>query len=212
MICVSLKEKNAEKLTQILKKVEFAEIRLDSGGITLAEVRKIFSGHSNLIATCRPGALNDTDRKIFLLTAAKAGAAYLDIEVESDNAFKHDLIREARAQGCRIIVSYHNHQQTPDRAELDCIISRCFDSGADLAKIACHVRTIQDNARLLGILSGTRPIVVIGMGRLGKITRIAGPLLGSPFTYASFGEGKETAPGQINHLKLAEILKRLKNV
>jgi len=65
---------------------------------------------------------------------------------------------------------------------------------------------------MIGLLSDTRPLVVIGMGQLGKITRIAGPLLGSLFTYASHDKGKETAEGQIDHMLLRKIFKDLKDV
>lgn len=212
MICVSLKEKNLEELIQILQKIEFAEIRLDSMTIDMASVRNVFSQHPNLIATCRPGHRSNVSRKTQLLTAIKAGAAYVDIEVESENDFKRALIQEAQRQECKIIVSYHNFERTPDRPELEQIITRCFDSGADIAKIACKVRTVKDNARILGILTDSRPLVVLGMGQLGKITRIVGPYLGSQFTYASLSDGKETGEGQINMVQLTEILKKLENV
>jgi 3-dehydroquinate dehydratase-1 len=100
---------------------------------------------------------------------------------------------------------------TPVREELEHLIDWCFDSGADLAKLACMVQSNTDNVRLLGLLSDTKPKVVIGMGQLGKITRIVGPLLGSQFTYASLDEKKETAEGQINHILLRKILKSLKD-
>lgn len=212
MICVSLKETNPEKLLRLLKKIEFAEIRLDSMTADVANVRNIFSQHQNLIATCRPGLREDKDRKILLLTAVKAGAAYVDIEIESGNGFKSALVQESRRQGCKVIVSYHNFDKTPDRAELEKIVSWCFDSGADIAKIACLVRSERDNAQILGLLSDARPLVVIGMGPLGKITRIAGPSLGSLFTYAALEEGEETAEGQISKTELEKILESLKDV
>jgi 3-dehydroquinate dehydratase-1 len=212
MICVSLEEKNLEELIQILQKVEFAEIRLDSMTIDISSVWNIFSQHSNLIATCRPGYQNNVSRKIQLLAAIEAGAAYVDIEVESENDFKRALIPEAQRQGCKVIISYHNFERTPDRPELEQIVTRCFDSGADIAKIACQIRSVKDNARILGILTDSRPLVVIGMGQIGKITRIVGPYLGSQFTYASLAEGRETAEGQINITQLSAILKKLANV
>ncbi len=212
MICVSLKETNPEKLLRILKKIEFAEIRLDSMTVDMASVRDMFSQHLNLIATCRPGLRKDMDRKTLLLTAVKAGAAYVDIEVESDDVFKDALVQESRRQGCKVIVSYHNFSRTPDRAELDKIVSWCFESGADIAKIACQVRSKRDNAQILGLLSDPRPLVVCGMGSIGKITRIVGPSLGSRFTYASLEEGEETAEGQISKTQLEQILMRIEDV
>ncbi len=209
MICVSLKEADPEKLLHLLKKIEFAEIRLDSLTADVAIVRDIFSQHPNLIATCRPGLREDSERKTLLLAAVKAGAAYVDIEVEGENAFKNALVRESQRQGCKVIISYHNFEKTPERADLEKIVSWCFDSGADIAKIACLVRSERDNALILGLLSDARPLVVIGMGHLGKITRVVGPHLGSLFTYAAIEEGEETAEGQISKTKLEKSLKRL---
>ena len=76
---------------------------------------------------------------------------------------------------------------------------------ADLAKIACLVTRPSDNARLLGLLDSGRAILVAGMGPLGAVTRLAAPLLGSPFTYASLSEDAAAAPGQVP----AELLDRL---
>ena len=71
------------------------------------------------------------------------------------------------------------------------------------------VHSSRDNARLLGLLDDSKKIVVIGMGDKGRITRIAAPLLGSPFTFASLSKGKETAPGQIDKEKLEALLRNI---
>ena len=49
------------------------------------------------------------------------------------------------------------------------------------------------------------------MGSKGRITRIAAPLLGSPFTFASISKGKETAEGQIEKDTLERIVRLLKD-
>jgi 3-dehydroquinate dehydratase-1 len=211
MICVSLKEKNSETCIRLIRKIDFAEIRLDKMDVGLEDVRDIFSSHPNLIATFRPTLRGEKDRESLLLEAIEAGAAFVDIEIESKETFKNALIKKALECGCKVIVSYHNFKMTPVREELEHLIDWCFDSGADLAKLACMVQSNTDNVRLLGLLSDTKPKVVIGMGQLGKITRIVGPLLGSQFTYASLDEKKETAEGQINHILLRKILKSLKD-
>ena len=211
MICVSLKEKDPETCIRLIRKFDFAEIRLDKMDVELADVQDIFSSHPNLIATFRPTLRGEKDRESLLLEAIEAGAAFVDIEIESKETFKNALIKKALECGCKVIVSYHNFKMTPVREELEHLVDWCFDSGADLAKLACMVQSNTDNVRLLGLLSDTKPKVVIGMGQLGKITRIVGPLLGSQFTYASFDEKKETAEGQINHILLRKILKSLKD-
>lgn len=212
MICVSLSEPTVEQCLAVLDEVEFGEIRIDKVSFDSEGIKKIFSQHPRLIATCRPGRINEEKRKTLLLEAITAGAAYVDIEVEADDWVKNEIVKNARMKSCGVIISYHNAMKTPPRAELKYILDWCFETGADIAKIACQVRSVEDNARLLGLLSDGRPLVVVGMGERGKITRIVAPLLGSPFTYASLSPGKETAEGQIDRKTMEEIFQRLKDV
>ncbi|MEW6035262.1 MAG: type I 3-dehydroquinate dehydratase [Candidatus Micrarchaeota archaeon] len=208
MICVSIAEETAEGALRALKGLELAEIRLDAlaeSELTPENVRRIFSSPSRLVATCRPGKLGVEKRKECLSHAIEAGAGYVDIEVEAPDSYKKELIEKAREKGCTAIVSYHDYKRTPPEAELLQIIQWCFDSGADIAKIACMVHGARDNARLLGLLDG-KGIIVIGMGAKGRVTRIIAPLLGSPFTYASAGKGKETAEGQMDKATLERAI------
>ncbi len=212
MICVSLAEPTVKDCLQALKGLEFAEIRLDKMKVTTAEVKKIFSAHHNLIATCRPG-FQDREKRLELLTAAiRTGARYVDIELEADDLFKKEVIQLAQKKGCRIIVSYHNFDKTPEKPELEEIIGDCFASGGDVAKIACKVHTDKENVWLLSLLEEERPLVVFGLGNKGRLTRVIAPLLGSPFTYASRFKGKETAEGQLDLETLETLINVLKNV
>ncbi len=212
MICVSLAEKTFKDCVKTLEGVEFAEIRMDKMDVTAEEVNTLFSSHSKLIATCRPGFQRKEKRLELLLTAVRAGAAYIDIEMESDEDFRNAITTEAGKTGCQLIISYHNFTGTPDKQELNQIIQSCFNAGADLVKVACKVRNNSENVRLLSLLEDERPLIVIGLGEEGKKTRFMAPLLGSPFTYASLSEGKETAEGQLDRETLEHILYTLKNV
>ena len=212
MICVSIAEKTAESCLQALKRVDFAEIRIDKMAVGIEDVKRIFSRHPKLIATFRPGLADDKKRKELLSAAIEAGAAFVDVEVEASDRYKKTIVGMARTAGCKVIISYHNFERTPKKAELEHIIEWCFESGADIAKIACKVNSEKDNARLLGLLCEPRPLVVTGMGNMGKISRIVSPFLGSPFTYASLQAGKETAEGQIDKDSLERIFLVLNNV
>jgi 3-dehydroquinate dehydratase-1 len=213
MICVSLAEPTADACLRALEGLDFAEIRLDKMRVGIGGVKKIFSAHPRLIATYRPGGseMSEKKRRRLLLAAIEAGAAYLDIELEAEARFKEKVVRAARAANCQVIVSHHNFKKTPARAKLEKIIEMAFASGANIAKIACRVHTPRDNARLLGLLDGGRPLIIVGMGKKGGLTRIAAPLLGSLFTYASLGTGKETADGQLDAAALERILLELKH-
>jgi 3-dehydroquinate dehydratase type I len=209
MICVSLAEKNLADCLAALKGLPFAEIRMDMMDLTPSEVRTIFSGHPNLIATCRPGKHPADVCRTLLLEAIGAGAAYVDVEVHWPASFREEVVAAAKAAGCAVIASYHDFEKTPGREALERLVSECFATGAEIAKIACMAQSEADNARLLGLLDGDKKMVVIGMGEIGKVTRVAAPLSGALFTFASLTKGKETADGQIDKETLEAIFRRL---
>jgi 3-dehydroquinate dehydratase I len=209
MICVSLAEESVTACLGALTNLDCAEIRIDKMRVSLDDIPVLFSLPKTLIATCRPGSYIDNDRKGFLLKAIESGAKFVDVELESEITYRQEIFAKARSCGCGVIVSFHDHEKTPATEELDRIVYACFRAGADIAKIACMVHSSRDNARLLGLLDDSRKIVVIGMGDKGRMTRIAAPLLGSPFTFASLSKGKETAAGQIDKQTLERLLRSL---
>lgn len=213
MICLCIGKPSVALCQELLPGVELAEIRLDGADLSGNEIQRIFTLHANLIATYRPnfGAESTEKRKMALLTAVEAGAAYVDIEIEADTLYKKEIMQAARLQKCQVILSYHNHENTPSKKQLETIIEQCFSQGADIAKIVCQVHSEADSARILSLYDypgrlHRGKITALGMGEKGKITRLAALLLGAPFTYASQSEGKETAPGQLDKKTLEKIL------
>lgn len=213
MIFVSIGEPTVKACAKAVAAVKCAEIRMDRIKPGEEGIAGMFSkSGKQLIATCRPtSGRSEEERKNLLLDAIAAGAAYVDVEVEASDAYKKEIVSAARKRGCKAIISYHNYEKTPNSAELEQIVEWCFDSGADIAKIACNSSSDADNARLLGLLDSDRKLVVIGMGAKGRITRIVGPLLGCVFTFASSEKGKETAEGQIDGKTLEKLIGELEN-
>ncbi len=207
MICVSLAEESLDACFAALRNIDFAEIRLDKMNLSADDTRMLFSAHRRLIATCRPGSMDDERRKRLLIAAIDAGAAYVDVEVDSHQAFRDYVVSRARSRGCTVIVSFHDYEKTPRRRELEASVTECLRARADIVKISTMVRSARDNARLLGLLDRPEKIVVIGMGEMGRITRIVAPLLGSPFTFASASPGRETAEGQIDEATLRNLMR-----
>jgi len=214
MICVSIAERSAEACLKALSGLEIAEIRMEGMNVTVEDIRTILSQPLTLMATCRPGIMEDGQRRDLLINAIEAGARYVDIEAGSDSRYRQAIVDRARACGCQVIMSFHDYNKTPPLKTLKQIISLCFAEGADIAKIACKVHSERDNIRLLGLLDREKSgeLVVIGMGEQGRITRIVAPLLGSPFTYASLAEGKETGSGQVSKGKLENIMRLIREV
>ncbi len=197
MICVSIATETLAETLEAVGRFPFAEIRMDAMHLSSDDVGRLFSSHDNLVATFRAGAVTDREREASLAAAIESGAAYVDIELESDSTYRRRLIRKAGERGCKVIVSFHDHKGTPDRDTLEQVVDACFAEGADIAKIACTVQSGQDGARLLGLLDDGRAIIVVGMGAKGRTVRLMAPFLGSPFTYAAMAPGRQTADGQI---------------
>lgn len=209
MICVSIGESEALENFTPGKGADIAEIRLDLLKPLKENVPGIFSRHpGKLIVTCRPDYLSDSRRAVLLKLAIDSGAEWMDIEIDSEPGFINEMVDYAKSRKCKVILSYHNFSATPSSAELEDITNRCFELGADLAKIACMANRSSDVARLLSLYSGFGNLLAISMGEKGKISRIAAPALGAPFTYASPSDEKPAAPGQMT----AEEMKSIFNI
>jgi len=133
---------------------------------------------------------------------------YLDIELSSNNLLS-DVVELGNKSKKNIIISFHDFEKTPSEEVLQGLIDKSFKYGADISKLATKVNTEDDVAKLLSISYKNkklgRRLITIGMGELGKITRVAGYFFGSIITYTYIG--KSVAPGQIEINKLLEELR-----
>lgn len=206
MICVAIQENKVEACISAIEQCEMAEIRIDLCGFDRTQTTTVFqSSRKPLVATCRPDNHSDELRMSLLKAAIDAGAAYVDVEIESTAAFKAEMAEYAKKHNCKYIISYHNYEYTPGISALHEIVKQCFADGADIAKIATMACSTQDSARLLSLYDSTKQLVILGMGEAGKITRIAAPLLGAAFTFAALTDASATAPGQLSLPKMQEI-------
>ncbi|TCN70183.1 type I 3-dehydroquinate dehydratase [Acetobacteroides hydrogenigenes] len=205
MICISYGSIALNELLERLKATQMAEIRIDLLGLTKDEVAAVFRSHPNLIATCRPDTMGIEAQRELLLTAIESGAAYVDMEVEAPSSFKKEMVEGAHAKGCKVIVSYHNYTDTPDKETLQSMMVEMMDDGADILKLATMANSAADAARILSLYENPiKPMVALAMGEAGKVTRVAIPLLGAPFTFAA-PEGAATAPGQLTNTEMEII-------
>jgi 3-dehydroquinate dehydratase I len=210
MICVAISDRSLEKCLKTLDDCEMAEIRLDLTGFNEDEIRQVFTHKTPTIATCRPEKKGTEDQLKKLKLAIETGARYVDIEYEADKRQKDALIEIAHQHNCRVIISYHNFFETPSSDELFKIADTAYKQGADIVKIATMTNQTSDNARLFSLYSLNKPLVGLGMGEIGKITRIMAPFLGAEFTFASMDDGSATAPGQITYNRMKQLVNQLK--
>jgi 3-dehydroquinate dehydratase I len=212
MICVSLAEKDLNVCLEILEKVEMAEIRIDLAEWSDEDIIKIFSARKKLIATCRPGKYSSHERIHKLKLAIESGATFVDIEYEAENDFRNSLSEFAHVHQCDVILSYHNFEMTPELDELEKIMNKCFELGADIAKIATMIKVNRDNSKILSLYKAPGRLIALGMGELGRISRIVAPFLGAEFTYASLTDDNPTAPGQISYSRLNKYIKEIMQI
>lgn len=192
-----------EDIFTYLKKATLAEIRLDLLNLSDEEVHGLFESHGNLIATCR---CNDSAKMFQTLTRAlNSGAAFVDVDCRTDSSIMKAIAAHAKRLNRRIIISYHNHESTPGQKELEKEIYTMKSMGADICKVACLANEPADCSRVMALYEHFQDLVAFCMGEAGKITRLAAPILGAPFTYASV-EGSPTAFGQVDFIKMDEYL------
>ncbi|MCK5683794.1 type I 3-dehydroquinate dehydratase [bacterium] len=208
MICVSFLSNDLDMLIKQISSVELAEIRLDNSEFSCEQLDKLFSISTSLIVTCRSGKFSDSDRFDILKHAIHSGVDFIDVDIRNSVDFIDSILLEVKKKSCKLILSFHEYDKCPLRDELDLIVKKCFSLGGDIAKIACKVNSDAECARLLALYDSPRAgeIISIGMGRRGRVTRVASVCLGAPFTYASYSSGMETAVGQLNYKELEKIL------
>jgi len=205
-ICTSIGEKTYQQIVDALQEIDFAEIRIDIAEINLNEIKKLFSSNKKLVATCREGFYSTEERMERLSVAINSGAQYVDIETEADDNFRQVLIEQARAKNCKVIISYHNFENTPPQETLTRIINTCSKQGADIVKLITTAQNEQDAATILSLYNtGVANLVTFAMGQFGLISRLACIYLGAPFTYASLSDEKPLANGQMSIEKMRKI-------
>ena len=88
-----------------------AEIRLDRCALEDEEIEQFSESDVPLIATCR--LAEEPQAPQILELAIKAGAKYVDLEMEAPAAVGRRIREACREWGTVLIRSYHNFENTP---------------------------------------------------------------------------------------------------
>lgn len=217
MICLSIGTPGLSKVTEALSKSQLAEIRLDLTNLNREETVTIFKTKKDLIATCRTYelSLEESEKRLMwaiLGTRVKKGTGnrYIDLDFDSPEDYRTDLIWAARRVGFKIILSYHNFNETESLERLLEIYESCIKRGADIVKIVTNAKTIQECSRVLQLYSKTRKntLVAFSIGDKGRFTRLVAHFLGSPFIYCTLNQDKATAPGQLNLTEAEKLISK----
>ena len=126
----------------------------------------------------------------------------VDIEFTKEKTLINRLIKLAHENNVKIIISKHYFEKNLTKEEQLEMLKKMQEAGADIIKLAT---TVYDEADAQDVINAAEemyekhakvPIITIGMGEFGKITRKLRPFYGSAITYAK-GQ-KATAPGQLS--------------
>jgi 3-dehydroquinate dehydratase-1 len=116
-------------------------------------------------------------------------ADYMDVELRSARALR-SLLKLAKNKNVRLIISFHNFKSTPSARILTAKASEARSLGADIFKVATRTETPIELGRLVEFMT-SRPldlaVAVMGIGKLGAISRVLLARAGSVLIYASIG-------------------------
>lgn len=139
-----------------------------------------------------------------LLEAFSSGFTYVDI------SYRNPVLKELDAKDKKhLILSYHEHQETPDLYDLLDTLDEMRLLKPAIIKIATFVDD-QEDVLVLGALlkqkEDDEKMIVIGMGKKGEITRFTFPTLGSCIAYVTMQGEKNITPGMLTE---ADLLKKM---
>ncbi|GLI68149.1 hypothetical protein VaNZ11_012486 [Volvox africanus] len=146
----------------------------------------------------------EPERLAVLKMAALLGAPYVDVEFKASPYFFAD--HHEVPLSTKVILSYHDFQQTPEPAVLERLVTAMRDAGADIVKLAAMANDITDAARMLDLLrKKSSPMIALSMGEKGQIVRLLAAKYGGYLTFAAMSPERASAPGQPDIGKLAGL-------
>ncbi|MDR2039118.1 MAG: type I 3-dehydroquinate dehydratase [Bacteroidales bacterium] len=208
-ICISIGNVGFNTCMQLASVFPLVEVRLDLMDLEPENIELLSLRCRKWVATCRPGKYSERERTVQLSASIRSGATYVDIEYESEDTYRKPLVDLAKRMGSKVIISYHDFDQTANTKYLEEIIHDSQSKGADFVKIATFAQSSGDSARIMSLYEKHDHLIAFAMGDIGKITRIAAPILGAEFTFASIDETHITAPGQLTASQMEVMLQIL---
>lgn len=190
-----------------------------------AEALSGYDGELPLLVTNRAewegGAAGDEGRLGALGDAIERDAVgAVDVELaaldgsrgEAVAAAARGLAEESLERDVSVVVSHHDFEGTPPRAELKRSLRRAAAHGT-VGKLAV---TAEDGADALDVLAVTHElseagvaVATMAMGEAGQHTRAVAPVYGSAIGYAPVDPEGATAPGQYDLATLRRLVEDL---
>jgi 3-dehydroquinate dehydratase-1 len=187
------------------------ELRLDA---LVGSIESIRTGIDKLPAPFiitarhpREGGANQLSprRRGELLLSFLPHAAWVDIELRSVRTLT-PVLQAARARNLHVIISFHDFAGTPSAARLDQIAGKAQSLGRNFVKIATRTDTPEELKRLLDFFERSqraRKVAVMGIGKLGRASRLKLARRGCALNYAHLGTARVAGQLSIPELRRA---------
>ncbi len=151
------------------------------------------------------------ERKKEIILILKKFSVFLDIDFLTQF---EDLEMFGNSGKTKLILSYHNYKETPKFDYLNILVNKMMKYNPDIFKIATFCKEETDSLNLLSLLLKLREqkirYIILGMGKKGLITRIAGALWGNEINFAPADLAEKSADGQLTMKQLEKILQEIK--
>jgi 3-dehydroquinate dehydratase-1 len=197
------------------------ELRLDRVVDDVDQLeRKLSRLRAPLIVTARhpmEGGANQLSapQRYDLLARFLSKARYIDVELRSAPVFR-SLLRLARKQNVRRIISVHHLKSTPSPGRLRAQARAAKTYGADIFKVATRVDAPAQLKRLIDFVAAKDVDVAVsamGIGKLGAASRVLLACCGSALVYVSLGRSDiegQMSLDQLHALGITAGVKRSK--
>jgi 3-dehydroquinate dehydratase I len=192
---------------------DFFELRLDRLVLLIDRLEnKISKLRAPLIITARhpmEGGANrlSSRQRLNLLARFLSWARYIDVELRSAPDFD-SLLRLARKQNVRRIISVHHLKSTPSPKRLRAQARAAKTHGADIFKVATRTDTPAQLTRLIDFVAAKNldvSVSAMGIGKLGAASRVLLACSGSALVYVSLGRSDVEGQISLQHFRALGI-------
>lgn len=150
-------------------------------------------------------SISKKDYVTLLKKVAKFDPDYIDIEYFSYRKALPQLLEFKE----KIVLSYHNFFESPTDLTARMMKMQREETGfvkvAIMAQRECDVLDLLQITRDFTMEYGPK-FIGIAMGELGKISRVAGGLTGSVWTFVALDKEEGSAPGQLTLPQMLDVL------
>jgi len=194
-----------ERALRMRRPPDLFELRLDRLAGMADQVENVLPKlHIPLIITARDPHEGGSSKlrlrqRRDLLARFLSHAQHIDVELRSAPALR-SILTLAEEKNIRRIISFHNFKSTPSARILAAKASEARSHGANIFKVVTRTDTPIELGRLVEFMT-SRPldlaVAVMGIGKLGAISRVLLARAGSVLIYASIGAATDVE-GQLS--------------